>query len=274
MLKYIITLSIILYSITSFAQQDSITIKEAKENTFTKDVVYGRKYGLALTMDVYRPQNSNGAAIVFINSGGFLSPYFRNKEENLLGSEWLVRNSNPSFSSVNLGLKFNLDILLKEGFTVFDIVHSSSPAYTLNEIVKDCELAIKFIRFNAEIFQINPEMIGTWGIGEGAYLALYLGSINKNGKENPKNVTECSSKANAVVAFFPTGFDYSAELKKFPFLKFNLPALELKDEVLQALSLKTLISSDDSPSLLIYGDQDNPFVIEPCENISSAFQQV
>ncbi len=40
-----------------------------------QDVVYGRKVGMALTMDVYQPakKNANGAAIVFVVSGGWIS---------------------------------------------------------------------------------------------------------------------------------------------------------------------------------------------------------
>ncbi|MCP4571413.1 MAG: hypothetical protein GY838_03605 [bacterium] len=40
------------------------------------DVTYGHKAGLALTFDVYRPASQNGAAVLFINSGGFRSPDF------------------------------------------------------------------------------------------------------------------------------------------------------------------------------------------------------
>ena len=40
------------------------------------DVVYGRKFGLALTMDVFTPKsNANGAAIVWVVSGGWFSAH-------------------------------------------------------------------------------------------------------------------------------------------------------------------------------------------------------
>lgn len=282
MLKYILSLTIILLSISSFAQQDSLVIATEKpvevkkpeppQNTLSKDVVYGRKYGLALTMDVYHPAKPNGAAIVFINSGGFLSPYFRNKEDNLKGSEWLVRNADPSFPSVDLGLKFSLEELLEEGYAIFDVTHSSSPKYMIQEILSDCEFAIKYIRFNADKFNIKPDKIGTWGMGEGAYIALYLSSIENNGKTNPENIKETNSKANTSVAFFPTGYDFVEEINKFPFLKFGLPSIDTDQEFIKSHSLAALISSDDSPALIVYGDQDNPFVIEPSENLVAAYK--
>ncbi len=50
----------------------------AEPPTFTRqeDVVYGRKYGMALTLDVFTPRrNANGAAVVFAVSGGFFSAH-------------------------------------------------------------------------------------------------------------------------------------------------------------------------------------------------------
>ncbi len=50
-------------------------VDEAREGTLlpliTTDVVYGHKVGLAMTFDVYQPQERNGAAVIFINSGGW-----------------------------------------------------------------------------------------------------------------------------------------------------------------------------------------------------------
>lgn len=43
----------------------------ADDFTRQTDVVYGRKPGLALTMDVFTPkENANGAAVVWVVSGG------------------------------------------------------------------------------------------------------------------------------------------------------------------------------------------------------------
>jgi hypothetical protein len=39
----------------------------------TEDVIYGRKFGTALTLDVIEPANKNGAGVIFMVSGGFFS---------------------------------------------------------------------------------------------------------------------------------------------------------------------------------------------------------
>ena len=44
------------------------------EFTRTRDVVYGRKYGLALTMDVFAPKkDANGVGLISVVSGGWFS---------------------------------------------------------------------------------------------------------------------------------------------------------------------------------------------------------
>ena len=50
------------------------TADEAPAYTRTEDVIYGRKYGTALTMDVFTPKKkANGAAVVLVVSGGWFS---------------------------------------------------------------------------------------------------------------------------------------------------------------------------------------------------------
>src|SRR4051812_9007831 len=56
------------------------TGRAADEAAYTRqeDVVYGRKYGTALTMDVFkpvRPRSANGAGVVVVVSGGYVSSH-------------------------------------------------------------------------------------------------------------------------------------------------------------------------------------------------------
>ncbi len=38
--------------------------------TRTEDVIYGRKFGTALTLDVFEPEKKNGGAVFWMVSGG------------------------------------------------------------------------------------------------------------------------------------------------------------------------------------------------------------
>ena len=41
----------------------------------TEDVIYSRKFGAALTLDVFQPEKPNGFGILFMVSGGFFSSH-------------------------------------------------------------------------------------------------------------------------------------------------------------------------------------------------------
>ena len=87
----------------------------AADYTRQEDVIYGRKYGTALTMDVFTPkENANGAAVVLCISGGWVSDH---------------EKIQPMFVSE----------LLHHGYTCFAVVHGSQPKFTIPECVADIQ---------------------------------------------------------------------------------------------------------------------------------------
>ena len=96
------------------------------------DVVYGRKHGMALTMDVFTPKaNANGAAVVWIVSGGWFSAHEAISPQPI-------------------------EEFLKRGYTVFAVVHGSQPRFTIPEITKDLNRAVRFIRYHAKRLPCRP----------------------------------------------------------------------------------------------------------------------
>ena len=75
--------------------------------TVTPDVVYGHKDGMALTFDVFTPPRANGAAVLHIVSGG-----------------WVSRWTPPT--QIPAGVQGLYDQLFQNGFTVFAVRHGSS----------------------------------------------------------------------------------------------------------------------------------------------------
>jgi hypothetical protein len=47
--------------------------QNASDYRRVEDVIYGRKHGVALTLDVFQPARTNGYGILFMVSGGFFS---------------------------------------------------------------------------------------------------------------------------------------------------------------------------------------------------------
>lgn len=106
------------------------------------DVVYGHKDGMALTFDVLKPKaNANGAAVIFMVSGGWVSNY-----------------SPPQRTAEQF------KDLLNKGFTVIPVRHGSSPKYLIPEIVADVRRAVRYIRFNAKQWGVgSPHAWGLFG---------------------------------------------------------------------------------------------------------------
>lgn len=121
---------------------------EGVDFTRQEDVVYRRKYGTTLTLDVLTPkQNANGAAIVWVVSGGW-------------------------FSAHEAIAPTPAEELLKRGYTVFAVVQGSQPRCTLPEIVADMNRAVRYIRYHAADFHIDPDRIGITGGSAGGHLSL------------------------------------------------------------------------------------------------------
>src|SRR5438094_8363966 len=60
------------------AAEPATTTTTATAPTFnrTQDIVYGRSYGTALTLDVFRPsEKANGAGVIIVVSGGWVSAH-------------------------------------------------------------------------------------------------------------------------------------------------------------------------------------------------------
>ena len=173
----------------------------ADEPEIITDVVYGHKDGMALTLDVYEPADANGAGILFMVSGGWVSRWA--PPERFM----------PLFTP-----------LLDEGFTVFSVRHGSSPRYKVPDAHADVERAIRFVRSNAADYDVDPNRLGVFGFSAGGHLSLMLGTTGDDqGAAGESEGEETSSRVQAVVAYFPP-VDLRAIVgpnERFPALEFD-----------------------------------------------------
>jgi acetyl esterase/lipase len=118
-----------------------------------KNVVYGMYSGLALLMDVHRPETPNGYGVVFISGSGWQRPLAYGaralKEEQI--SDW-----GPA--------------LMRAGYTVFAIHHRATPRFQYPAPVEDVQRAIRFVRQHAGQFGIDPGRLGGLGGSSGGHL--------------------------------------------------------------------------------------------------------
>ncbi len=144
-----------------------------------EDVIYSRKFGTALTLDVFQPDQPNGCGILFMVSGGFFSSH---------------DGINPGFYRA----------LLERGYTVFAVVHGSQPKFTIPEIEQDIHRAVRFVRHTAAKYGVNPDRLGITGASAGGHLSLTMGTQGGPGQPEAKDpVDRESSAVQAVACFFP-----------------------------------------------------------------------
>jgi acetyl esterase/lipase len=232
----------------------------------TEDVIYGRKFGTALTMDVFRPAQQNGAAVIFCVSDGWFS----------------------SHDNVNTSLAGEL---LKRGYTVFEVVHGSQPRFTIPEVLQDMHRAVRYIRNHAADYGVDPDRIGISGASAGGHLSLMQGTAGTTGDSAAKDpVDRESSRVRAVGCFFPpTDFlnygqpgenaigrgvfkDFRAP---FDFVEFDTGTkhfVPITDEakimeIGKQISPVNHVTPDDPPTLILHGDADKLVPIQQAQLI-------
>lgn len=274
MMRFVLTAIVLFASLSIASAQD---VKDLPA-TRTKDVIYGRKFGTALTFDVFTPKkDANGAAIILVVSGGWVS------DPNAI--------SGPVFGQF-------LAEPIKRGYTVFCVVHGSSPRFTIPEAVADLNRSVRFIRHHAKDYKIDPDRVGITGGSAGGHLSLMQGTTGDAG--NPKAVDpieRVSSKVQAVACFFPpTDFLNYGGKDKYAFAEDGLLARfrlviderefdkktnmfeRISEEKKKALAAKvspsTHVTADSAPALIIHGDKDFLVPIQQAEIIMARYKEV
>lgn len=243
---------------------------QAQEEIQTKvesNVVYGRYGGLALLMDVHKPENTNGFGIVVIAGCGWHRPF--SYDAAPIGEAWY-------FSTV-----LGIDELLKNGYTIFTIQHRAAPVFRYPAAVEDAQRAVQFIRHNANRFGIDSMRIGAVGHSSGGHLVSMLGTLdNKKDINSADSISQKSSKVQAVVALSPPTdlFKFVREGKGdlgaassfigVHFMGYYNPELPtVKDEyaLFTEASPVTHVSADDPPFLIVHGDKDETVPLSQAE---------
>jgi acetyl esterase/lipase len=220
----------------------------------TEDVLYGRRPGIALTLDVFEPEKKNGAAVFFMVSGGFFS----------------------SHEAINAKMYYPL---LERGYTVFAIVHGSQPKYQIPEITQDIHRAVRYVRYHARHWGVDPDKFGITGGSAGGHLSLTMGTQGAPGKPDAKDpIDRESSAVQAVACFFPpTDFlNYGKPgedavgvgiLKEFkPAFGTRSETEEGRQKLGKEISPINFITAKLPPTLIIHGDADTLVPIQQAES--------
>ncbi len=243
--------------------QNCMAVGQTRHVTKQENLVYGMISGMALLMDVYQPEKSNHRAILYINGSAWGYAYQQVYNQPSLKEDY---TSDTAYSG-----KW-AQALVQKGYTLFIINHRFAPSFGFPEIFYDCQRAVRFIRYHAKNFKIDPNHIGVMGHSSGAYLSALLGVTDTLVAKPETGIDSVSSKVQAVVAL-ATPFDLSDFNRRedssmardfiaqvlINYLK-ELPEKKDGEFVLSGryaqASPVTYVSSDDAPFLIYYSDDD------------------
>lgn len=223
------------------------------------EIIYGRKDGMALTLFKLDPPKPKGKAIIRVVSGNWKSDQVR-----------LQRSIAES------------DVFLENGYTVFAVMPSSQPRYSMIDEVADVKRAVRFIRYNAASYGIDPDHIGITGTSSGGHLSLMVATADEQPEKGNDPVNSMSARVQAVAVFFPPvdfsnfgmqNMDFAMTQKMlalaglagaFDFKEWNdttqtyvsVTSLEKKRELSRQVSPINFVSADDPPTLFLHGDKD------------------
>ena len=210
--------------------------------TIKSDVVYGHKDGMALVYDVLMPDSANGAAILFMMSGGWYS-------------SWAPPETRAR----------QFKDMLDAGFTLIPVYHGSAPRYHVPDAYSDVSRAVRHVKLNAVSYGVDVNRIGVTGGSAGGHLSLMLGLDSDSGKNDERDaVMQVDNSVAAVVAYFPSVAFREEESLPVGIvnnvaeeeLLSRFPALDYDPELVPTVSPILFVDANDPPTLLIHGDED------------------
>lgn len=218
-----------------------------------RDVVYGRKYGMLLGMDIFKPAKPSGIGVLWMVSGGWVS-----RHESIA----------PAFYKA----------YLDRGQTVFAVLHGSAPKYTVPEVLSDIDLATRFVRLHAAEYGVDPDRLGISGASAGGHLSLMQGATGRDGDPSAADpLAKQSSKVQAVACFFPptdfvnygetgkSAYDYAMLRPFWATLGAKSNSPEDRAENAKRISPITYATKSMPPTLIIHGDKDQLVPLQQAE---------
>lgn len=259
--------------VTNFNMQSEINAYPQEE------FIYGRKDGMGLTLICIKPKlpKTNGKGIIYVISGSWVSSYNGIEMQTEAAEQYLAK-----------------------GYTVFAVMHGSQPRYAIPDALNDIKRAVRYIRYNAGLFGIDPNHIGITGSSAGGHLSLLVATTDdKINPTAPDPVDRVSSRVQAVAVLFPPtdllnwggpglNFVNAKELLKpgrvwgAVDFKTRNERLNLYEEITDTAARNKIgkeispiysVSADDPPVFIMHGDADQTVPLQQSRSIIAKFKE-
>lgn len=197
----------------------------------------------------------------------------------IYGSAWFANNAKDA-ATFSVGKP-----LLDAGFAIVSINHRGSPEAKFPAQINDVKAAIRFIRANAEKYNLDTSFIGITGFSSGGHLSSLAGATNGTKEYSLEDVTidiegslgnftDQSSDVNAVVDWFGpidmTTMENCETVKGADSPEAVLMGVAPADNMnlTRLLSPMTYIDATDPKVLVIHGNSDS--VVPYCQSVNYA----
>ena len=205
---------------------------------FEKNIEYSNPDDQHLQLNVARPKDGVGPfpAVICIHGGGFRA------------------GTRESYNGLCLQLA-------ERGYVAVTVSYRLAPKYQFPAAVHDVKAAVRWMRANAERYQMDPDRIGTTGGSAGGHLAQFLGVTSGVQQfEGDGGNAEYSSHVKCVVNFYgPSDFtkSYDASVDAKDVLPLFLGG-NLEQERHRHIESSPLywVTPEAAPTLFVHGTKD------------------
>jgi len=239
--------AIVLAPAGAHAQASAAASAPAAAPRVDRNVIYGMYSGFALLMDVWRPERPNGYGIVFVAGSGWQAPMTYDATP-------LKETQIPLWGPP----------LVAAGYTVFAINHRAAPRFHYPAAVQDVQRAVRFVRYHAKEYGIDPDRLGGLGGSSGGHLIGLVSTLGADGAADDRDpVNREPATLQAVVLraplvdlpkmiSVPAGIALVVSFLEAP------PADNPVSKALYAeASPQSHVSARTPPTLLLHGDADD-----------------
>jgi len=174
---------------------------------------------------------------------------------------------------------------LDAGYAVASINYRLSQHAIFPAQIEDCKAAVRYLRANAQKYNLDPNCFGAWGPSAGGHLVAMLGTTSDVNEFDVGEHLTVSSRVQAVVDYFgPTDFLQMDEHRPPDGQVHNTPdspesqliggyIQDNKEKVAKANPI-TYVTEDDAPFLIVHGDMDPLVPHHQSEILEAALKKV
>lgn len=203
-------------------------------SSILRDVTYCTYDGVESKMDLYFPikfGTSPSPALIYVHGGAWI---FGNKE-------------------VNTGTP-DIPELLSRGYVIATVNYRLAPDHKFPAQIEDIKCAVRYLRTNAERYNIDPNNIGAWGDSAGGHLVSLLALTNESAGFDKGQYLEYPSNIKAVVDYFgPTNL---TDPNFYNIYSIALQEIFGSYENMVNASPVKYVKKESPPFLIFQGDRD------------------